>query len=100
MTSEKSRQRRGYTRSTEKQRDEAVQLVSEAMHSEAMTRNHAAELVAESLGFSRSAVIGWCEDAGVLAAPSTRVQRRLVQELRTSQMINQRLSAQLAQRWE
>lgn len=88
---------RTYTRSTPLQRDEAVRLVQEVMRESNWTRTRAATLVGRSMGFSRSAVIGWCDEAGISASHESENERRLRSELDTIVLINQRLSARLGE---
>lgn len=85
--------RRRYRFSTPELRDEAVSLVKGAMDAQGMSRSRAATIVATNLGFSRSAVVGWCEDADVLASPESKIDRAMANEIAVTREINRILSA-------
>lgn len=88
-----SPRRRRYRLSTRKLREEAVSLVKGAMETQGFSRTRAATIVADSLGFSRSAVVGWCEAAGVLASPESTLEREQALEMALAEKIGRRLAA-------
>ncbi|MFZ2512746.1 MAG: hypothetical protein WAW85_16830 [Gordonia sp. (in: high G+C Gram-positive bacteria)] len=89
---------RSYQRSTAEQRAEAVSLVKGMMAKpQSMSRARAAAIVGRAMGFSRSAVIGWCEDAGLIAAEESPEVRALKVELEASRSVALRLSKVLGE---
>lgn len=86
--------RRRYRLSNEELRESAVALVRSAMEEQGLSRSRAATIVGQNLGFSRSAVIGWCEDAGVLASAESNEDRALAREIILTRQINRRLAAE------
>lgn len=84
-----------FRRSTSEERAEAVALVRLLMKKQNLSRGRAATAVAHSIGFSRNAVIGWCEDAGLYAVANPSDIERLEAEIASYRLVNQRLASSL-----